>query len=132
MTLLLDTHCWLWFFLEPHKLGPKTKTALVDPSSEIRFSAASAWEIAIKTRLGKLRLPEDPERFVPSRMRDQRIMPLSVSQAHALRTFSLPMHHADPFDRLLIAQAQLESLTIVTVDKQFARYDIPTPLWADS
>lgn len=129
MKLLLDTHCWLWFFLEPKRLGPQTSIRLVDPANELRFSAASAWEIAIKSRIGKLRLPQDPGQFVPSRMRDGRMVGLPVTQEHALWTFSLPQHHSDPFDRLLIAQAHLESLTIVTADKAFDPYGVPIQ-WA--
>jgi PIN domain nuclease of toxin-antitoxin system len=131
MRLLLDTHCWLWFFLESKRLGPQTLIVLVDPANEILFSAASIWEIAIKARLGKLSLPGDPQRFVPSRMRDEHMAELPITQVHALWTYSLPLHHSDPFDRMLVAQAQLESLTIVTADRAFKPYGVPIQ-WADS
>lgn len=133
MSLLLDTHTWLWFFLQPDRLGAKSLLAIKDAHIKVFLSAASAWEIAIKTRLGKLHLPDDadPERYVPTALASRSMLALPITNEHALRTCALPLHHTDPFDRLLIAQAQIESLTIVTADKRFEQYDVQT-LWADS
>jgi PIN domain nuclease of toxin-antitoxin system len=97
---------------------------LEDPANEIFFSAASSWEIAIKYALGKLPLPEPPRRYVPSRMATSGSRGLAVEHAHTLRVAELPRHHRDPFDRLLVAQAQVEKLVVVTVDRQFEPYDI--------
>lgn len=96
----------------------------MDGQNEVYLSAASGWEIAIKYALGKLVLPEEPEKFVPSRLMRDAILPLPIHHAHALRVGTLPLHHRDPFDRLLISQAQVEHLPIVTVDKQLEAYDV--------
>src|SRR4029079_9591295 len=92
--------------------------------NELHFSAASAWEIAIKYATGKLRLPEPPALYVTSRIEMTRVRPLSIDYSHALQVAMLPRHHRDPFDRLIIAQAQVEQLTILTSDQQFAAYDV--------
>ena len=96
------------------------------PENELFLSAASAWEIAIKHAIGKLKLPEPPERYVPSRLEALRTLALPIEHSHALQVGSLPRHHRDPFDRLLIAQAQLEDLPILTSDEVFASYDVET------
>lgn len=88
------------------------------------LSAASSWEIAVNWALGRLPLPESPTTYVPERMRRLGVVGLAVSHAHALHTSTLPAHHRDPFDRLLVAQARLDSLTIVTVDRAFSAYDV--------
>lgn len=124
MTLLLDTQCWLWMQAEPERLNEKTRELLVDPSQELALSAASSWEIAIKYALGKLPLPSTPGRYVPERLRADGIRPLPVSHVHALRVADLPLHHRDPFDRLLVAQAQCEQLTLVSADRILNRYDV--------
>lgn len=127
MKLLLDTHCWLWWVTEPTRLG-STREAIANRESEVYLSAASAWEMAIKHQLGKLPLPESPEHFIPPRLVRDRITPLAVSIAHVLRVAGLPLLHRDPFDRLLVAQAQLEGLTLVTADRSIAKYDVPVLL----
>ena len=88
------------------------------------LSAASSWEIAIKYALGKLPLPAPPPEYVPSRMQASGTGALPITHAHALHVASLPTHHRDPFDRLLVAQAQVESLPLLTADPQLGRYDI--------
>lgn len=123
-TYLLDTHVWLWMQSEPDRLRAESRAIIEDTRNPLLLSAASAWEIAIKHRLGKLALPEPPSSYVPDRMRRSGTAALPVEHAHALRTTELPDHHRDPFDRLLIAQAQLLDLTIVTVDKKFSAYDV--------
>lgn len=124
MRFLLDTHCWLWLQVAPERLSGATLELLADSKSELLLSAASAWEIAIKYGLGKLPLPAPPEQYVPSRMIASGTSALAVLPTHALRVASLPAHHRDPFDRLLVAQAQHEALTIVSADTAFEAYDI--------
>jgi len=122
--ILLDTHCWLWWLTEPERLSQEVRNMLEDGSNEVFLSAASSWEIAIKYSLGKLHLPEPPERFVPKRLARDAISSLPVEHIHALRVAELPYHHKDPFDRLIISQATIEKLPIVTVDRHFELYDV--------
>src|SRR5579871_4453346 len=107
---------------EPEKLSPATKRRIISTVNERFLSGASAWEIAIKYSLGKLQLPDPPLQFVPSRMALTLTTPLSIELSHALQVAALPVYHRDPFDRLLIAQAQIEKLPIVTADKEFDKY----------
>jgi PIN domain nuclease of toxin-antitoxin system len=127
--LLVDTHVWLWLQAEPRRIDDGVLDLLADPGHELLLSAASGWEIAIKYALGKLPLPEPPSAYVPDRMRRSGATGLSVDHRHALGVADLPAHHRDPFDRLLIVQAQLEGLQIVTEDRSFAAYDVPVR-WA--
>lgn len=109
---------------DPGRLRGETRALIEDVRNTLLFSAASSWEIAIKYRLGKLPLPEPPGVYVPDRMRRSGTSPLPVDHAHTLRTAELPEHHRDPFDRLLVAQAQLLDLTIITADAQLSAYDV--------
>ncbi len=129
MKVLLDSHCWLWSISEPGRLNVRARALFEETRKPLFLSAASSWEIAIKVSLGKLKLPEPPTSFVPSRLAATGIRPLAIEHAHALRVAELPAHHADPFDRLLIAQAQLEGMTILTADPAFSRYEVET-IWA--
>jgi PIN domain nuclease of toxin-antitoxin system len=122
--LLLDTRVWLWMLGEPERLSRRARTLILDDDNELLLSAVSAWEIAIKQRLGKLHLDGPADEWVPARMERTRVTPLPVLHHHALRVATLPLHHRDPFDRLLIAQAELEELPIITADGAFARYDV--------
>ncbi len=124
MRLLLDTQVFLWMFLDRGKLGAKLWASLRNSDNELYLSAASAWEIAIKVKIGKMRLPTDPALYVPRRARESSILSLPITEEHALAVADLPMKHTDPFDRILVAQAQLESLTIVTSDRSFQGYDV--------
>lgn len=124
MRLLLDTQVWLWLQVTPEKLVPEVLDRLTDRRSELLLSAASTWEIAINHSLGKLPLPEHPRDYVPSRMRADGVADLPITQAHAMRVVDLPPHHRDPFDRLLVAQAQVERLTLVTADALLSQYDV--------
>jgi PIN domain nuclease of toxin-antitoxin system len=108
----------------PERLSARSRALVESFEHELFLSAASAWEIAIKHALGKLRLPEPPARYVPSRLESLRTQPLPIEHGHALRVGMLPSHHRDPFDRLLVAQAQLEDLPILTADAVFSRYDV--------
>ena len=125
MRFLLDTHVWLWMLTSPERLRGRAAELVRDTRTHLLLSACSSWEIAIKYGLGRLPLPEAPETYVPDRIRASRVESLPITHAHALRVASLPRHHQDPFDRLLVAQAQVETLTIVTVDPVFERYDVP-------
>lgn len=127
MRLLLDTHVFLWLLAEPDRLGDHMVT-VEDPSNELFLSAASSWEIAVKTQLGRLHLPEDPRRYVPERMRAIGAEPLPIEHNHALAVGELPPLHRDPFDRVLVAQARGLRLTILTADVNIARYDVETLL----
>ena len=124
MRVLLDTQVWLWMLGAPERLSRKARALVVSQENELLLSAASAWEIAIKHAVGKLQLPESPEEYIPPLMIQTAITPLAVNHRHALRVASLPAHHRDPFDRILIAQAQIEELPILTADRAFRRYDI--------
>jgi len=124
VTLLVDTHCWLWLTTSPERIGSRAMKKLKDERNELLLSAASAWEIAIKYSIGKLALPVPPAELLPRLMAETKTSPLAVQHSHALRIAQLPNHHTDPFDRLLIAQAQIEGIPIVTHDEQFKRYDV--------
>ena len=125
MRLLLDTHALVWFLIEPRKLPVSLAEILVDPAHDVRVSAVSTWEVAIKAGLGRLSLPLDRlERVID----ETGFTPLPVTIAHSLAVRDLPRHHRDPFDRLLIAQARCERLTLVSRDTAIRRYPIDT-LW---
>ncbi|MBC7840806.1 MAG: type II toxin-antitoxin system VapC family toxin [Gemmatimonadaceae bacterium] len=126
MRILLDTQVWLWMLASPERLSKRSRNLLVVAEHELVLSAASAWEIAIKHALGKLTLPEPPVEYITRLMSKTGITPLPVYHRHALHVATLPTHHADPFDRLLIAQAQLESLPVLTADKIFRKYAVET------
>ncbi len=124
MNVLLDTHCWLWWFISPEKLSDRAKSIIQNNQNTILFSAVSSWEIAIKVGLQRLKLPEPPFQYVTKRLENQNMTSFAIQHIHALRVAELPHHHRDPFDRLLIAQAQVEKLPILTSDPQFQKYDI--------
>jgi PIN domain nuclease of toxin-antitoxin system len=124
LRILIDTQCWLWMAASPERLSPRSRALVEAVANDIMLSAASAWEIAIKYALDKLRLPEPPDRFVPKRMDTLRSVPLAIEHAHVLRVAVLPAHHRDPFDRILVAQAQLEHVPVLTADPIFRRYDV--------
>jgi PIN domain nuclease of toxin-antitoxin system len=108
----------------PDRFSPAGRERLTAAAHELYLSAASAWEIAIKTSLGRLHLPMDPAEYVRTRLLQSQTVPLAITHEHALSAASLPAHHRDPFDRLLIAQAQLEGLVIMTSDAQFSAYAV--------
>lgn len=114
---------------QPKRLSRQAHALLQDPGNELFLSAASSWEIAIKFALGKLPLPVPPAEYVPGRMETSGALPLPIQHSHALHAGALPRHHADPFDRLLIAQAQLDKLKILTADSQFEAYEVDL-IWA--
>lgn len=122
MRLLLDTHTLLWWLSKNSTLRPETQAAIGDGSSFVAVSAASAWEISIKRAIGRLEAPAD----LQIQLGRQRFTPLPITIPHALRAGELPPLHADPFDRMLVAQAELEGLTVVTRDENIPRYGVET------
>ena len=122
--ILLDTHCWLWMQVDPERFSSASRRLIEDPDNELLLSAASSWEIAIKYELGKLPLPEPPASYVPGRMQASGTGSLPVEHRHALHVAELPDHHRDPFDRLLVSQAMLERLVLLTADRQLEPYDV--------
>lgn len=123
MRLLLDTHAFLWAAASPERLG-RYVDLVADPATVRLLSAASSWEIAIKYRLGKLVLPEAPANYVPDAMRRLAVQPLPIEHIDALAVGELPTHHRDPFDRMIVVQAQRLSVPLLTADPAIARYDV--------
>jgi PIN domain nuclease of toxin-antitoxin system len=120
VTLLLDTHTFLWWLDDPQLLSQAARKAIGDGKNTVYVSAAVAWEIAIKRSLGKLDAPDDLE----AAMEANRFLPLPVTVSHALAVQTLPDHHRDPFDRLLIAQALFEGFKLVSRDRNIPRYRV--------
>lgn len=125
MRLLLDTHVFLWLLTEPERLG-EHRQLVEDPRTELLVSAVVSWEIAIKYGLGRLPLPEPPERYVPERIRAIGAQAFPIEHTHALAVGALPPLHRDPFDRLLVAQAGLLDVPILTADPIIAEYAVRT------
>ncbi len=128
MRLLLDTCTFLWLAADDSHLTPAARTGCRAPGNEVFLSALSAWEIAVKHRLGRLPLPEPPNRYVASRRQWLQLEPLAFDEDCAAHDALLPAHHRDPFDRGLVSQAILNGLVIVTPDAEIARYPAPV-LW---
>lgn len=124
MKLLLDTQAFLWSISAPERLGARARRAIQSGRNEVFVSAVSAWEIAIKSALGRLTLTEDPQRFIPEQMTQNAFEPLPVLIRHALKVLDLPDIHRGPFDRLLVAQALIEELALVSGDAQLGRYPV--------
>jgi len=122
--LLIDTQCWLWMSASPERLSKRTQELLRDAGTERLLSVASIWELAIKYQLGRISLPVAPLDFVPSRLETTQTAALGISAAHALRVGVLPRHHRDPFDRMIVAQALIEGVAVLTADPAFARYQV--------
>lgn len=127
MRLLLDTHAIIWHIEQNPTLSGKASAAIKNPDNEIFVSTVSLWELSIKVSLGKLKLPT-PVRAIAVELRNSGAAFLQISEEHALATESLPWHHRDPFDRMLIAQSRQEGLTLVTRDGIFAEYAVSL-LW---
>ncbi len=124
MRYLLDTHTFLWWNLDDAQLSPLARELIADGSHEIFLSAATAWEIAIKAARGRLTLPEEPAGYISSRINLHGFQALPVHIHHAAHVYQLPLHHTDPFDRLLIAQSQIESMPIISVDADIRKYEV--------
>lgn len=122
--VLVDTHVWLWMLASPERLSSTARRVVSSPSNEVFVSAASAWEIAIKHQLGRITLPEPPAKYVPAKIVASGCTALPIEVGHTLRAGALPPHHRDPFDRILIAQAQMAGLPLVTSDRAIGAYEV--------
>ena len=124
MRVLLDTHVWLWMWGDPERLRNEARTIVEDPDSELNVSAVSAWEIATKHAAGRLRLPTPAHEWLTDARHRRDVTELPITFAHAIRAGNLPPHHPDPFDRMLVAQAQVENLVLVSADPKVAAYEV--------
>jgi PIN domain nuclease of toxin-antitoxin system len=124
MRILLDTHAFLWWISDAPQLSQKARQIIGNGENTLFLSAASGWEIAIKTRLGKLKLPADIASFILEQLSVNAVTPLPIQMKHALRVSSLTDFHRDPFDRMIVAQAQVEDLPVLTADPQLAGYSV--------
>lgn len=124
MKLLLDTHVWLWWHLAPDRLAASVRDRIGDEDSDVFFSTVSTWELAVKIAAGKLQLPRPIEVMVPEALVADHMQTLPVHNHHCFELATLPMHHRDPFDRMLVAQARQEKMTLVTADSALGRYDV--------
>jgi PIN domain nuclease of toxin-antitoxin system len=120
MRFLVDTHAMLWALGEPSALSSAAREAISDPANLVVVSSASLWECAIKASIGKLDLPEDFFDSIPEV--GYEVLPIRISHLNVYRT--LPVHHRDPFDRILVAQAKAEALTLITRDPEIAKYEV--------
>lgn len=123
MNLLLDTHVFLWWVADARQLSKPARACIADGQNTLYWSAASSWEVAIKYALGRLKLSKPPDRFIPAELVKNRVESLPIVDAHALRAGLLPPHHEDPFDRMLVAQAQVEGMVLLTNDPLLSRYE---------
>lgn len=128
MQYLLDTHVLIWWITSDKRLSPKTKSLIRSQRNTLFWSAASSWEIAIKHALGRLEFSESPESLLASELGRNHIDTLDITNAHAFMAGSLPAHHKDPFDRMLVAQARIESLAIISNDSMLSHYEVDV-LW---
>ena len=128
MKAILDTHAFLWWITDSSRLSARARDLLGNGDNQIFFSAACGWEIAVKCGLGKLTLPNPPDKFIPEHLRANALLALPIELYHALYVYKLPLHHRDPFDRMLVTQGILERMPIVTRDEKFDLYDVET-IW---
>ncbi len=124
MKILLDTHAFLWWIVDDPHLSSIARSIISDGNNELFFSVASGWEIGIKTGLGRLELPDNLNEYIAGQLEKNAITVLPIQLSHALYVIHLPDHHKDPFDRMLIAQSQLENLTLLTKDPMIAQYNV--------
>jgi PIN domain nuclease of toxin-antitoxin system len=124
MRVLLDTHSFLWLVTDHPMLSSKAKSIFLDNDNTLLLSAISGFEIAVKYSLGKLELAEDPDLFIKNRIQKNALTVLPLMMEHAIRLAGLPFHHRDPFDRLLVAQAMVEQVPILSADSALSAYGI--------
>jgi PIN domain nuclease of toxin-antitoxin system len=124
MKYLLDTVVWLWSLDAVERINATGREILESGEEEIYFSAATAWEVSIKAGLGKLKLPASPYTCVTAFTEKQSLRSLPITSLHAVKVYDLAPHHRDPFDRLIIAQAMVEEMTVLTADRDFEKYPI--------
>jgi PIN domain nuclease of toxin-antitoxin system len=126
VNFLLDTHVLIWWLERNAKLGKRARKALLDPNAQVWVSSASIWEISIKAAIGRLDVFDPPEDWMPKLTEEFGVRSLPITFQHAAAVRHLPPHHSDPFDRILIAQAQQENLTLLTADPLIRAYDVRT------
>ena len=124
MRVLLDTHVWLWMWSQPQALRNETRALLEDPTTEVCVSAVSAWEISTKEAAGRLRLPTAAASWLADPRHRDDVVELPITFEHAIRAGELPPHHRDPWDRMLVAQAQAEAIPLVTADQSIVAYEV--------
>ncbi len=124
MRVLLDTDVFLWWITDDPKLPLSVRKIIADGKNELFFSAASCSEIAMKAHLGRINLPDKPDAFISDQMSINGVKSLPIQASHALHVFNLPTLHTDPFDRIIVAQAKLEGLAVITSDTLFTKYNI--------
>ncbi len=124
MKLLLDTHIFIWWADEPEKLSPAVTSALENETNELILSLVSIWEIQIKVQLGKLKLKQPLKELIVSQQEANDLQLLPIELAHVLALDTLPFHHRDPFDRLLVAQSMIQNMALVTADDMLTAYPI--------
>jgi PIN domain nuclease of toxin-antitoxin system len=125
MRILLDTHVFLWHLTDDPRLPAPFLAAILDPGNEVYLSVASVWEAVVKYQIGKLPLPGPPEVFLPAERQAHGISSLAIDEETMPHLAGLPLHHRDPFDRILVAQALQHGLTVATVDPAVAVYPVP-------
>ena len=128
MRYLLDTHTFLWIAGDPDRLSEKAMELVISTGNRLFLSAASGWEMALLHRFKRVELPDEPRRFVPEAMQRLSVQPISIGFSTAISVAMLPLIHRDPFDRIIIAEAMKEKMTIITKDKKMAEYDVQT-IW---
>ena len=128
MRVLLDTHAFLWWIADKPEISDHARDTIADERNQVVFSVVSGWEISIKFGVGKLELPEAPDRFIVEQISINALEVLPIYLSHALGVHRLPHHHGDPFDRLLVAQALAERLPLISGDREIARYPVET-IW---
>jgi PIN domain nuclease of toxin-antitoxin system len=124
--VLLDTHVFLWWINDDPRLSGRAREVISDGGNDLLFSAASGWEIAIKAGLGKLKVSGDLGAYLTGQLSENSVQVLPVYLSHTLRVADLPHHHRDPFDRLLVAQALVEKLPLMSADPEISRYPVET------
>ena len=124
MRLLLDTCTFLWLIIDDNSLTSRVKDLFVNPDNEVFFSVVSAWEIAVKYAIGRLDLPDEPRLYIPEQREKHGVQSLLLDEASSLQVSSLPKIHNDPFDRMLISQALIHGLTILTPDELIKKYPV--------
>ncbi len=124
MNFLLDTHAFLWWINDDSRLSPAARVIMSSRENELFLSAASGWEMIIKSQIGRLLLPGDPAGFISRQLSLNEIRALPIMMSHALHYHTLPLLHRDPFDRMIVAQSQIENLSILSADPMISHYDV--------
>ena len=125
---LLDTHAFLWMAADPDQLSRRVRKIVRNKNNRLYLSAASGWEIALLEKLNRIKLPDEPQRFIPEAIQRLSVLPIPIGFSTAITAAMLPLIHRDPFDRIIIAEAEKEKMIVITKDKKFVEYGIQS-LW---